>query len=822
MKFKITGTVALFGFLAFGLPEVQAQVSKAPAYPLIAHNTYLSVWSTSDTLSAKSTTHWTGSEHSLIGLVKVDNTVYRFMGKEPVLYKTIVPAAAEELYPISYTKSQPKGDWTSFNYSSDEWKSGKAPIGNFPNREQTLWETPDIWVRREFELKDINKLGEIYLQMNHDDDCEIYVNGKEVYGKKGVAREYTYVLLKEKFILKKGKNVIAAHVKNTGGWASFDIGLAEKQVMSGAEIPVAEQKDLEMTATATRYQFTCGGIDLNVNFLSPLLLDDLELMGRPVSYVTYSAKSNDGKRHKVSLFTGVSGSLALHKSHQELETSKEITTDLSILKAGTTDQKVLERVGDDARIDWGYLNVAAKKSAIQYVSSQQDAVESFVKNNTASGPAKGRQLSLNTILDLGSLNNTWASATLMIGYDLGYSLQYFKDNLRPWWNNAGNVNFNDVLAKALKEQADIEKRCQKFDTEMYQEAENSGGQEFADICVLGYRQCLAAHELVKSPQGELLYFSKENYSGGFINTVDVTYPSAPLFLIYNPELFKGMLNGIFYYSESGNHKEKFAAHDLGNYPQANGQTYGEAMPVEESGNMLILTAATVKASGDLEYARKHWNSLTDWVGYLVEFGFDPTNQLCTDDFAGHLARNTNLSLKAIVGIACYADLASQLGQKEVAAKYRKIAEDMAAKWPQMAEGGDHYALTFDNKDTWSQKYNLVWDKVLGLKLFPQSIYDKEVKYYLGKQNEFGLPLDSRKDYTKSDWILWTAVLANNDADFKAFVKPVYKYATETTSRVPISDWHYTTSGKQVGFQARSVVGGYFMKMLQDKFNPSAD
>ena len=340
---------------------------------------------------------------------------------------------------------------------------------------------------------------------------------------------------------------------------------------------------------------------------------------------------------------------------------------------------------------------------------------------------------------------------------------------------------------------------------------------FGVVTTENIEQAIAAHKLVEAPNGDLMLLSKENASNGSIGTVDITYPSAPLLLYYNPELCKALLNHIFYYSESGKWKKPFPAHDVGTYPQANGQTYKHDMPVEESGNMLVLTAAVAASEGNAEYARKHWTELTRWADYLVENGLDPDNQLCTDDFAGHFAHNANLSIKAIMGIASYGYCARLLGMEETAAKYAAKAREMASEWVKMADDGDHYRLTFDKSGTWSQKYNLVWDKLLGFDIFPKEVTQKEIAYYLGKQNRYGLPLDSRRQWTKADWIVWSATLADDRETFEAFIEPLWNFMNETVLRVPMSDWYKTDVPAHVIFKARAVVGGYWIKMLEGKY-----
>lgn len=808
-------TVAVLLFIT---ANIFAQASKAPAYPLITHDPYFSIWSTTDDLTASPTKHWTGTDHSLMGLIQVDGIVYRFMGNTGKAYKTILPASDEENYQTMYTETAPAGEWTNISFDDGLWKKGMAPFGDNTASANTPWLSKDIWVRRQFTLADDN-LNDLFLKIRHDDNVEVFINGEEVFKTKGWTDKFLYLKINQlaKSALHKGVNVLAMHVANTAGGAFLDAGIVEEPAMQVDEgIRTAVQKNVAITALQTIYKFTCGKVDLTLTFTSPLLLKDLSLLSRPISYVSAKLKSNDGAMHNTQLYFGASTDIAVDMPSQQVDVKNYMAGTLAILKAGTQEQPVLKKKGDDVRIDWGYLYIAVPSGKNVEQSVTADGSLLHVFDHGRKNVLSGKHLWLNTILNAGKIGSMEKDHVIMIGYDDLYSVQYFGKNLLPWWKQNSANNMEQQLLQAGADYQSTIKKCVSFSKIIHDDAFAAGGDKYAKLCEIAYRQSIAAHKLVKSPAGELLFLSKENFSNGSINTVDITYPSAPLFLAYNPELLKGMMNGIFYYSESGKWAKPFAAHDLGTYPHANGQTYGEDMPVEECGNMVILAAAIAKVEGNAAYAKKHWKTLSHWADYLSKEGFDPANQLCTDDFAGHLARNANLSVKAIVALGGYAQMAMKLGEKRTAENYGRLTKVMVTKWMKMAADGDHYALTFDGKGSWSQKYNLVWDKVLHMNLFPQQVFDTEVKYYLTKQNEFGLPLDSRAGYTKSDWVLWTSTLASNQRDFNALIDPIYLYATQTSSRVPISDWHQTADGKMVGFQARSVVGGYFIKVLEKK------
>ena len=809
---------------------VQKIKLRAPSVPIITSDPYLSIWSPYDKLTEGNTEHWTGKEHPIIGAIRVDGKTYRFMGKDKINLNPILPMTYNEQWKAKYTEEEPAKNWTDANFDDSNWKEGQAAFGTrrMP-RLKTVWNSKDIWIRRTFELTDDISAKNLFIQYSHDDIFQLYLNGEKL-----IDTDYHWgndFVLKlsdnAKKKLKKGKNVFAAHCHNRVGDGYVDFGLFYQDKNAVDFNEVAIQKSVDVLPTQTYYTFECGNVELKLIFTAPLLLDDLDLVSTPINYISYQVKSLDKKTHDVQIYFEITPELAVNDPSQLIMADRIEKDGMTFLKTGTIDQPYTVRVGDGVRIDWGYAYLASEKTANKSLAMGDYSFmkEDFIKRGKFGSTMFKEDIPVNMyekmtalsyIENLETVGKDAKSGFLMLGYDDVYSIEYFYKRRQAYWKHDGEVDIFQAFKRASENYSSVMQRCREFDKQMMTDATQAGGIEYAELCALTYRQAISAHKIIKDDDGNVLFLSKENHSNGCINTVDISYPSSPLFLIYNTELLKGMLTPIFYYSESGRWRKPYPAHDLGTYPIANGQLYGEDMPVEEAGNMILMTTAISFVENNADFARKHWDVLTIWADYLADKGLDPENQLCTDDFAGHLAHNANLSIKAIMAIAGYGKMAEMLGMNEVGKKYIDMAKSMAIEWEQMANDGNHYKLAFDKTGTWSQKYNLVWDKIFDMGIFPKVVAEKEIPFYLSKQNKYGLPLDSRENYTKTDWIMWSACLAATDNDFNKLVSPIYKYANETSSRVPLSDWHDTETAKSMNFKARSVVGGYFMKLLEVK------
>jgi hypothetical protein len=593
------------------------------------------------------------------------------------------------------------------------------------------------------------------------------------------------------------------------------------------QIPALRQSRLEITPTHTRYQFEGSGIDLDLAFFTPAFPEDLEVLSRPLTYLSWNIHATDGADHDVELYLDADPRIAVNTADQQVAWGRSHARGLTVLNVGSRDQQPLNRSGDDLRIDWGYFHLAVADTESAETAQSSKAMDAFLDNgilpdtdqmDMPRSPQTGAA-HLAVMFPLGQVGAKVVSRHVLVSYTQGFAIESLGRRLREYWQRDG-LSIEQMLEDAERNHTALETRGAQFDTELTADLERAGGMPYAELATLAYRQTLAAHQLAADVDGTPLMFPKENFSNGCIATVDVLYPSSPLFLLLNPRLLEAQLKPVFDYAMLPRWKWPFAPHDLGQYPLANGQVYGggerteeNQMPVEESGNLLILAAALGQTEGDWHVAEQYWPLFTKWAGYVLQKGLDPENQLSTDDFAGHLAHNANLSIKAIEGLGAYSIMARALGKQSVADDYSAKAKEMAAKWGSLAKDGDHFKLAFDKPGTWSQKYNLVWDEILGLKLFPPGVKQTELAFYQKHLNQYGLPLDNRKSYTKLDWGIWTATLADSPDQFRALMAPIAKWVNETPTRVPLTDWYETIDGKQVGFQARSVVGGIYMKAL---------
>lgn len=587
--------------------------------------------------------------------------------------------------------------------------------------------------------------------------------------------------------------------------------------LPGREIPPLSQTGLEITATRSIYTFQGSGIELQAEFLSPLLADDLEVLARPVTYLRLTAKPIDGKTHQVQAYTDWSGEWVVESPSSSVMASRHRISGLEAVSIRAAEGKPLSRSGDHTRLDWGALFVTGgddgwlgghatlRGAFLDQKPPEADDVR-FPRRASDDWPV----VALTAEID--------RPRTFAIGFDEGFAVEWLRRPLRPYWNR-DERGFSAIFVQALRETESVRNKAIEFDQRVAAMLEAAGGPDYVAIGNLAYRQCIAGHGLVEDIDGDLLMFSKENTSNGCIGTVDVTFPAAPFFLLFSPELLKAQVRPILEYASMPRWRFPFAPHDVGTYPLANGQVYGggerdetDQMPVEESANMLLMIAAIGRT--DPMFAKPFAPVLARWADYLRREGFDPGEQLCTDDFTGHLAHNANLSIKAILALRAYAEICQQIGTPN--STDEPLAKQWANGWLQKANGGAMTRLAFDRPDTWSQKYNLFWDRFLGYKLFPDSLISSELAGYAERSGKYGFPLDNRANFTKTDWLIWSASLAESKEQFMRFLAPVAQFLRETPSRVPFTDWYDVSTGETRGMHTRTVIGGVFARALLEQ------
>lgn len=618
------------------------------------------------------------------------------------------------------------------------------------------------------------------------------------------------------------------------------------------------QTSVGVSAFDTEYTFTCDRFDLSVTFTSPLPPDDLLLLSCPVCYFRYTLtpKTVMGET-TVALF--LDEEACYDREKMDVRAGKHILTTCESAWMGLRKQLPMSQSFDSSSAEWGYWFL----SGTHAMYAGEGAVDRFLSGAPlAFSYTHGERIWLAAYDVFRPQGDT--AGMMTIAFDDTCSIYYFGEWLRGYHFEKTGKTISEIIVSATENANQVFAKCEKFDRKVRRMAAKYG-KDYLLVLYAGLRQSVGAHKLATDREKNLLFLSKENHSNGCIATVDVSYPSMPLYLLFNPALVRAMCEPILRFARMPVWGFDFAPHDAGTYPYCCGQLYGldfgrflgtecatdlsvyprfdgdvflpannplyhtfpekdlydftKQMPVEECGNMLIMLAAAMRADGKTALIEKNWDLLEKWVAYLVRYGLVPGNQLCTDDFAGHLDQNCNLSVKAIVGIAAYALMAEKLGKTEEAKEMMQTAKKYAAEWKRMCRKNGKTPLTFDGdaEATFSLKYNMAFDVLFGTGLFDKETRESEIDRYIALQDTYGVPLDSRSTYTKSDWILWCTALTADREKRRALIAPVARYLKKSPSRVPFSDWYFTDTGKMRGFQNRSVQGGVFLPLLTDKW-----
>lgn len=615
------------------------------------------------------------------------------------------------------------------------------------------------------------------------------------------------------------------------------------------------QTNLAVTPTKSIFTLQGGGVTLSITFLSPVEAEDLQKQSVPLSYILVQAKSHDGRAHTVSLYFDISGEWAygddnvlIQWASEQIPQKREKGTITTFTVTPNT-PRVLSEVNDYP--SWGTVVWATENQNNLSTQSGQDSVvrAQFVEhgklNNTMDNTMPRAINDRNPVFAfdfaLGQVTtHPTQPITLVLGHVREPAVSYLGTPVPPLWKSFWST-WQEMLAATYDDVQGALKRADAVDTTITRDATRAGGTNYAALCALALRQAFAGTELVGSSSHPWL-FLKEISSDGNVSTVDVVYPSAPVFAYTNPYLLRLLLDPLLAYAETGGWPKVFAEHDLGShYPNADGHNDGneEDMPIEETANMLIMAATYAQRAGKeaADFVNAHYTIFKQWADYLNApndstpsrpNALDPLFQNQTDDFTGSIAHSTNLALKGIIAIGAMGILAATVRNTNDQQFYHKTAIDLISQWAQLGQDPSqpHLDIAYTEGDTApdtgagtsSLKYNAFPDKLLGLNLIPATVLQEEAAWYRQRENAYGIPLDTRHTYTKSDWEMWTAASTEVLSLRQYIIDALYTFANTSPSRVPFTDLYDTVTAQQVGFQARPVIGGLFslLALLQHK------
>ncbi|ERT02943.1 hypothetical protein HMPREF1624_01247 [Sporothrix schenckii ATCC 58251] len=620
----------------------------------------------------------------------------------------------------------------------------------------------------------------------------------------------------------------------TTGWQGFiRVDNVTYNWMGNAPGPqVVTQTDFEYTATTSTFTFDVDSkVTLTATFLSPVHPTDLLQQSMQFSYIQVSVKSSDGNHHEVQVYTDISGEWAGADTSRQINWSNGLRDGLAFHKFTLTTNTVFSEASDMAL--WGnwYYGTDAK-AGVSYRTGYPDTDTRglFINNGSLDNKVDTTFRSIGDNWPVFAFSRDFGSVLseedvlFTIGLAQDEVINFQGNNtspeaLRSLWSTVYNSD-EDCLA-AFHSHWDSESHdARLLDSKIHNDAFDAGGDDYASLTTLVVRQVFGSLQVAHGSRQDYI-FLKEISSDGDIQTVDVIFPAHPILLYLNPELLRLLLDPLFENQESGHYPNPWSTHDLGLFPNALGYPNGndEAMPVEECGNMIIMTLAYALRTKNSDYLKQHWQLLDQWAQFLVNDSLIPDYQLSTDDFAGALANQTNLALKGIIGVRAMAEIAGLSGvvnANEISQQYLNTSTQYIQTWSGLGVNKNanppHTTLAYNEPDSHGLLYNIYADKLLGLNFVPDWVYSMQSNFYGSVIQEFGVPLDTRHTWAKSDWQAFAAAVAAPDVRSLMHGRLI-RYVEGTPTTRPLSDLYDATTGEfPTGgpmFISRPVQGGLF-------------
>ncbi|KAI0886577.1 DUF1793-domain-containing protein [Annulohypoxylon maeteangense] len=626
----------------------------------------------------------------------------------------------------------------------------------------------------------------------------------------------------------------------------------------------------------SNFTFLAGPVIITTSFFSPVIPKDICRSSIPLSYLTTTVQSSDGKPHHVQFYSDVNAQwIGLGNEYDIIKefhtgpvngngTGNTTDTPTSWILRPRYPSLFAEANQIPRWGNFSFTTSPVGASNFTYQSGSATSVRfGFVNNRRLNNDAGsvtrgfGNQEPVYAFAhDMGDVLET--SVRYTIGSIQSPSVRYLHkgglSNLAPWWEKCyGGMHdmisfhwndFNTAAALGREFETKLRRDINIFyrGTYGYLEPGNGTGlavpfiseaESYYAIVALSARQVMGAYVFAVPPSVpnssdssiEPLMFQKEISSNGNINTVDVLYPASPFFLYANPTLLKYIMQPLLELQEGDFYPNTYSTHDIGaHFPLATGHVEGtdEYMPVENSGNFILMAYAYYKFTGDARWLTAHYELLSQFAQYLIDFSLVPSAQLSTDDFAGELANQTNLAIKGIVGLQAMSAIARIVGNDADASSFASTAADYYDQWEDLAidPSGRHTLLAYQWRSSWGLLYNVYFDKLLNMGLIRPRVYDMQSRWYATVSQVFGVPLDNRHHYTKSDWEIWTAATCSRSTR-RLFVNAVAYWLNATTTNLPFSDLYETVGTGDYPllidhFSARPVVGGHFALLALGK------